>query len=302
VTGFREVLPPPTAVPMPMPLEAPPPWVAKMMARRMKHQQVQELMKLYYFCCKHGMYAEAEEIAAKAHGIEPHNVAVQAAVGVALRLAKKAAAGPGSKCTSKDRTRVEVPAADRCPGECKKTMVSELVNLSTYYLKQQHFGAARMYAQKAMELDPGNKVAAELFHCATDCCRQTGGPGGAECHKTPDAESADCCPGQVHEVQSASHSMVCRVYPVGQFLEARCVYGETGDHYTCTTMCCDSGESLVKMIRMEISPQSWSEVGGPGTITYFPLGQVILVQQTPDVQEQIADMLATLRRMQRAGK
>src|SRR5207248_11671066 len=38
--------------------------------------------------------------------------------------------------------------------------------------------------------------------------------------------------------------------------------------------------------------------GGPGTIDYFPLGMTLVINQTLDVQEQIADLLAALRRLQ----
>src|SRR5262249_17385118 len=52
---------------------------------------------------------------------------------------------------------------------------------------------------------------------------------------------------------------------------------------------------LVDLIRGAIAPQSWSTVGGDGTIEVYPLGQSLVVSQTPDVQEQIAQLLAALR-------
>ena len=57
-------------------------------------------------------------------------------------------------------------------------------------------------------------------------------------------------------------------------------------------------ERLVKLIRTTIDPTSWAEVGGKGTIQYFPLGMALVVNQTPDVQEQVADLLTALRRLQ----
>ena len=39
-------------------------------------------------------------------------------------------------------------------------------------------------------------------------------------------------------------------------------------------------------------------MGGPGTIDYFPLTMSLVINQTPDIQEQIADLLAALRRLQ----
>src|SRR5262249_17658192 len=55
---------------------------------------------------------------------------------------------------------------------------------------------------------------------------------------------------------------------------------------------------LIKLITNAISPSSWNDMGGPGTIDYFPLGMALVINQTPDIQEQIADLLAALRRLQ----
>jgi type II secretory pathway component GspD/PulD (secretin)/tetratricopeptide (TPR) repeat protein len=57
-------------------------------------------------------------------------------------------------------------------------------------------------------------------------------------------------------------------------------------------------DELIKLITKAIKPESWSEMGGPGTIEYYPLGMALVVSQTPDIQEQIADLLAALRRLQ----
>ncbi len=55
---------------------------------------------------------------------------------------------------------------------------------------------------------------------------------------------------------------------------------------------------LMKLIQDTVQPKSWHKRGGQGTITYYPLGMALVVNQKPDVQEQIADLLATLRRLQ----
>jgi type II secretory pathway component GspD/PulD (secretin)/tetratricopeptide (TPR) repeat protein len=57
-------------------------------------------------------------------------------------------------------------------------------------------------------------------------------------------------------------------------------------------------ELLIKLITNTIAPQSWSSMGGPGTIEYYPLGMALIINQTPDIQEQIAELLAALRRLQ----
>jgi hypothetical protein len=55
---------------------------------------------------------------------------------------------------------------------------------------------------------------------------------------------------------------------------------------------------LIKLITSTVAPDSWTAVGGKGTVQYFPIGLALVVNQTQDVQEQIADLLAALRRLQ----
>jgi type II secretory pathway component GspD/PulD (secretin) len=55
---------------------------------------------------------------------------------------------------------------------------------------------------------------------------------------------------------------------------------------------------LINLITSTIEPHSWSSTGGPGTIDYFPTTMALVVNQTGDIQEQIQDLLASLRRLQ----
>jgi type II secretory pathway component GspD/PulD (secretin) len=57
-------------------------------------------------------------------------------------------------------------------------------------------------------------------------------------------------------------------------------------------------EVLIKLIQNNIDPKSWAEMGGPGTIDYFPHTMSLVINQTPDIQDQIAELLAALRRLQ----
>jgi type II secretory pathway component GspD/PulD (secretin)/tetratricopeptide (TPR) repeat protein len=57
-------------------------------------------------------------------------------------------------------------------------------------------------------------------------------------------------------------------------------------------------DMLIKLITNTVAPQSWAEVGGSGTIDYMPIGMALVINQTPDVQEQVADLLEALRRLQ----
>lgn len=56
--------------------------------------------------------------------------------------------------------------------------------------------------------------------------------------------------------------------------------------------------ALIKLITGAISPQTWNEMGGRGSIDYHPMTMSLVVNQTPDVQERIADLLSSLRRVQ----
>src|SRR5262249_25578704 len=55
---------------------------------------------------------------------------------------------------------------------------------------------------------------------------------------------------------------------------------------------------LIKLIKSTISPNHWNDLGGAGNIEYYPLGMALIVNQTPDIQEQIAELLQALRRLQ----
>ena len=57
-------------------------------------------------------------------------------------------------------------------------------------------------------------------------------------------------------------------------------------------------QALIKLITSTIEPHTWAEMGGSGIIEYFPHGHALVITQTPDVQEQVAELLETLRRLQ----
>ena len=57
-------------------------------------------------------------------------------------------------------------------------------------------------------------------------------------------------------------------------------------------------DTLIELITTTIAPQSWDEVGGPGSISGFDTNLSLVVSQTQEVHEQIADLLEQLRRLQ----
>jgi type II secretory pathway component GspD/PulD (secretin) len=90
--------------------------------------------------------------------------------------------------------------------------------------------------------------------------------------------------------------MVQAVYQVAELVvpveEMTTAPGKKGK--TATT--CE--DVLIRTIQETVAPKSWASHGGRGTIDYFPMTMTLVVSQTPDVQEQIADLLAKLRRQQ----
>jgi hypothetical protein len=54
---------------------------------------------------------------------------------------------------------------------------------------------------------------------------------------------------------------------------------------------------LLQLIASTVAPESWREMGGQGIIEYFPTTKTLVIHQTPDVQEQVAELLESLRRL-----
>ena len=57
-------------------------------------------------------------------------------------------------------------------------------------------------------------------------------------------------------------------------------------------------DTLIDLITAPIAPTTWDDVGGEGSIQGFPTNLSLVVSQTQDVHQQIADLLAQLRSLQ----
>ena len=57
-------------------------------------------------------------------------------------------------------------------------------------------------------------------------------------------------------------------------------------------------DTLIELITTTVKPQTWDEVGGPGSISEFPNNLSLVISQTQDVHEDIVDLLEQLRRNQ----
>jgi hypothetical protein len=85
--------------------------------------------------------------------------------------------------------------------------------------------------------------------------------------------------------EEAENMLVTWVYPLNGLVAGRAEASETKDGYA---------GALVKTITTTIAPESWDDVGGPGSLTVVRLGKLeaLVVMQTQFVQEQIAGLLA----------
>ena len=56
-------------------------------------------------------------------------------------------------------------------------------------------------------------------------------------------------------------------------------------------------DMLIKLITSTIQPHSWAEQGGAGTLEFHPITNALIINQTPDIQDQVQDLLNALRRL-----
>lgn len=55
---------------------------------------------------------------------------------------------------------------------------------------------------------------------------------------------------------------------------------------------------LIRLITTTIKPDSWAQQGGEGTIEYYPLGLAMVINQSPEVIEEVERLLESLRKLQ----
>jgi type II secretory pathway component GspD/PulD (secretin) len=55
---------------------------------------------------------------------------------------------------------------------------------------------------------------------------------------------------------------------------------------------------LIRLITQTIKPDSWKDMGGEGTIEYYPIGLAMVVNQSPEVIEEVERLLESLRKLQ----
>jgi len=96
-------------------------------------------------------------------------------------------------------------------------------------------------------------------------------------------------------------ALVDRVYPVADLIDAHGCYLVPPGKLFADARPQPPWEAranvLMKLVVNVVAPTTWRHHHGLGTIDYFPLGMALVVWQTPEVHERIAEFLAGLRRM-----
>ncbi len=88
---------------------------------------------------------------------------------------------------------------------------------------------------------------------------------------------------QITSKEVADAELVTRTYPVADLTP--------GDKY----------DSLINAITTTVLPQSWDEVGGPGSLSPFKAAKSLVISQTQDAQNEVLQLLRSLRAARKAG-
>lgn len=102
------------------------------------------------------------------------------------------------------------------------------------------------------------------------------------------AQPRSCC--AQRPTACCKSKLVTRTYSVGELITPT-----TGTAWTCSS--CTPEEWLTRLVCRVVAPHAWSEMGGMGTIEYYPLGKALVVRQSPEIHEQIDELLTALRRL-----
>jgi hypothetical protein len=91
----------------------------------------------------------------------------------------------------------------------------------------------------------------------------------------------------ITEPDVVAQNLVTKVYPVGDIVACRDEHDAPWDDY----------DALIDVITSTIKPTTWDTVGAPSSVigNTFGTAQVLVVSQTDEVHEEIADLLAKIR-------
>jgi hypothetical protein len=92
------------------------------------------------------------------------------------------------------------------------------------------------------------------------------------------------------EDAQSPENMVTRVYPVADLVELVRIPASQGGGVEMDF------DSIIDMITSTVEPDSWQDVGGPGSITGFENSRSLVISNRRDLHQRIAALIVTLRR------
>jgi hypothetical protein len=106
---------------------------------------------------------------------------------------------------------------------------------------------------------------------------------------------------QITTPEDAGSRLITRLYPVLDLVARRTPVYEANAVVTSRTAGGRMGtadyESIMNVITTTIDPDSWDDVGGPGSLAQFDNAGVLIISQTWDVHQKIGPLLNSLRRV-----
>ena len=106
---------------------------------------------------------------------------------------------------------------------------------------------------------------------------------------------------QITTPEDAGSQLITRLYPVLDLVARRTPIYEANAVVTSKTAGGRVGvadyDALMDVITTTIDPDSWDDVGGPGSIAEFDNAGVLVISQTWDVHQKIGPLLNSLRRV-----
>jgi hypothetical protein len=125
----------------------------------------------------------------------------------------------------------------------------------------------------------------------------------------PSPPSPACCAAGACK---ATSPLVTRVYPVADLVVPASDSAAPECPAPCPAPACDAHcarvtkdgpaktteDKLIELLTRTVAPQVWAKAGGPCRIEYLPLTLSLVVSAAPDVQEQVAELLTAVRRLQ----
>lgn len=144
----------------------------------------------------------------------------------------------------------------------------------------------------------------ELLPAPKCCCDKT---ESSACPRCTAAEGcAACAKGKETAETENSGKLINKVYPVERLVPpsepvvievsgSEPIFGWATQTCTGRQLLDEAPEdTLVRLLMQTIAPGSWITNGGSGTVDYFPPSRALVVHQTADVQQQVAELLKVL--------